>query len=54
MKDNVDMAMAKLTNLSNLTILGPWDVPKYKYKFDWVGILDAIFVVLSNRIILEN
>ena len=48
MKDNVDMAMAKLTNLSNLTYLGQ------KYKFDWVGILDAIFVVLSNRIRIEN
>ena len=47
MKDNVDMAMAKLTNMSNLTYLGPWDVPKYKYKFDWVGILDAIASYIS-------
>ena len=46
------MAIAKLTNMSNLTYLGPWDVQKY--KFDWVGILDAIVSYISIRIRIQN
>ena len=48
MKYNVDMALAKLTNLSNLTYLGPWAV--YKSKFDRVGIHDAVTLYISIRI----
>ena len=32
-KDNMLMASANLTNMSNFTILRFWDVYKYKYKF---------------------
>ena len=48
------LALAKLTNLSNLTYLGPWAV--YKSKFDRVGIHDAVtsYISIRIRIRIEN
>jgi hypothetical protein len=46
-ESNVDMSMAKVTNLSNLTLLSQGDV--YKAKFDRVGIFDAVTSYISIR-----